>query len=120
VGKDAGLDYQWPYCWGYSHTFGGAADCHGLPGPQYSTEGGPFARGNPYFVAPTGVGWIASGRLANHWVFCAAINAGNVFVFNGQGSVADSGIGGCTLDVKQGPDGNIYVSNETAISRAAG
>ena len=86
VGKSPGVDYQWPFCWGYSHPFGGQADCHGLPGPQYSTEGGALARGNPYFVAVTGAGWIQAGRLANHFVFCAAVDAGNVFEYMSQES----------------------------------
>ena len=119
VGKAAGIVYQWPYCWGYSHPFNGQSGCHGLPGPQYSTEGGPYARGNPYFVAPTGVAWVQSGKYANHFVFCADIDAGNVLEYMGQGSVSDTGIPGCLLDVKQGPDGALYVSNAGTISRSS-
>ena len=114
VGRAAGLDYQWPYCWGYSHPIGGGG-CHGLPGPTYSAEGGPYPRSSPFFTAPTGVTW-STRAFAGHFVFCA-YGTGQLYEALGQGSVAATGIGGCSLDVKQGPDGALYLSSETAITR---
>jgi glucose/arabinose dehydrogenase len=111
VGRGPGVDYQWPYCWGYSHPVQSGGSCHGLPGPQYSTEGGPYAKSSPYFVAPTGMTWYAG-----HFVFCA-FSTQHLYVFNGQGSVGDTGMGGCELDVKQGPDGALYTSDTGAIYR---
>ncbi|HEY8740183.1 MAG TPA: PQQ-dependent sugar dehydrogenase [Candidatus Dormibacteraeota bacterium] len=115
VGASPGMDYQWPYCWGYSHPFNGSGDCHGLPGPQYSTEGGPFARSPAFFVAPTGVTW-STGAYANHFLFCA-YSTHHMYEYLGQGNVSDTGVGGCELDVKQGPDGALYTSEEGAIYR---
>jgi glucose/arabinose dehydrogenase len=106
VGRSAGVDYQWPYCWGYSHPFGGNADCHGLPGPNFSTER------TGLFVAPTGMTY-ANG----HFLFCADIGTGHVFQYNSQGSVSDTGMGNCLLDVKQAPDGSIYTAGGASITR---
>ncbi|MFN2465488.1 MAG: sorbosone dehydrogenase family protein [Candidatus Dormibacteria bacterium] len=108
VGTGPGVMYEWPTCWGYNHPIGGG-DCAGL-GPQYSTEGGPYARGNPFFVAPTGMTW------AGRFVFCA-YSTRHLYEYRSQGVVADTGIGGCQLDVKQGPDGALYTSDTGAIYR---
>ena len=105
VGVGGGVDYQWPFCWGYSHPFGASTSCQGLPGPQYSTEGGRL------FVAPTGMTW-ANG----HFLFCAQSPA-HVFQYVGQNVVADTGIGGCSLDIKQGPDGALFTSAPGTIFR---
>lgn len=105
VGSAGGVDYQWPYCWGYSHPFGSATSCNGLPGPQYSTEtGGPF-------VAPTGMTY-ANG----HFLFCADGNS-HMYQYVSQGVVTDTGLRGCALDVKQGPDGALFSSDTTTIYR---
>jgi glucose/arabinose dehydrogenase len=115
VGKSPGVDYQWPYCWGYSHPIGGSGGCHNLPGPQYSTEGGPYARSSPFFVAPTGVTW-STNEYAGHFLFCA-FSTQHLYEYAGQSSVVDTGVGGCQLDVKQGPDKALYTSDTTAIYR---
>ena len=112
VGKSAGVDYQWPGCWGYSHSIGGAACPAGSRPPDYSTEGGPYPKNSPYFVAPTGM-TFANG----HFLFCADISNGHVFQYNGPGSVSDMGIGGCLLDVKQGPDFAIFTAGGSSITR---
>jgi glucose/arabinose dehydrogenase len=118
VGRSGGVDYQWPYCWGYSHGINGA-NCHGLPEPQYSTEGNggnPYPNSNPYFVAPTGVAWVSSGPYANHFVFCAN-NGSTMYVYYGVHNVGGVGGMGCNLDVKQGPDGALYTSDSGHIYR---
>jgi glucose/arabinose dehydrogenase len=115
VGKGGGVDYQWPYCWGYSHQLNGN-NCHGLPEPQYSTEGGPYGQSSPFFVAPTGMTYPTSGPYANHFVFCA-YNGGTMYVYNGVHSVSAVPNMGCTYDVKQGPDGALYTSDGGHIYR---
>jgi glucose/arabinose dehydrogenase len=109
VGRSGGVDYQWPYCWGYSHTLG--SSCQGLPPPQYSTEGGPYPPSHPFFVAPTGMTY-ANG----HFLFCA-YSTGHLYQYNSEGSVGDTGLSGCALDVKQGPDGALFTSDEGTIYR---
>ena len=112
VGKAGGVDYQWPYCWGYSHPFGGApANCNNLPGPQYSTEGGPNPKSSPYFVAPTGM-TFANG----HFLFCS-YSPGHMYQFVQQGMVTDTGITGCNYDVKQAPSGALFTSDGGTIYR---
>lgn len=114
VGRSAGVAYEWPTCWGYDHPFNGRTTCQGL-GPGYSTEGGPYARSAPYFVAPTGVTW-STQEYAGHFLFCA-YSTSHVYEFLGAHSVADTGAGGCRYDVKQGPDGALYTSDDGAIYR---
>ncbi|MFN2462809.1 MAG: sorbosone dehydrogenase family protein [Candidatus Dormibacteria bacterium] len=113
VGSSPGVDYQWPLCWGYSHTINGNSNCGGHPGPQYSTEGGPYAKSAPFFVAPTGMTW-SSSRGA--FVFCANSNA-EMYQYTTPGGVVDTGVGRCSLDVKQGPDGTLYSSTSSGIFR---
>jgi glucose/arabinose dehydrogenase len=102
--------YQWPYCWGYSHQITGPASCGGQSEPDYSTErGGPFA-------VPTGMTWVTIGGSANHFVFCAYSNS-HMYQFNGRHAVVETGVTGCALDVKQGPDGALYTSDAASITR---
>jgi glucose/arabinose dehydrogenase len=112
VGKGGGVNYQWPYCWGYTHPLPSSNNnCHNLPAPQYSTEGGPYAKNNPFFIAPTGIAY-ANG----HFLFCAQSPA-HVYQYVSNGLVVDTGIGGCSLDIKQGPDGALFTSDAGTIYR---
>ncbi|MHB8507417.1 MAG: PQQ-dependent sugar dehydrogenase [Candidatus Dormibacteria bacterium] len=111
-----GSAYQWPFCWGYSHVIAPYSGCGGQVEPEYSAEGGSMPRSNPFFVAPTGVAWAGSGAFAGHFVFCNQ-TPGHLEVLNGRHSVTDSGLPGCTLDVKQGPDGHLYYSDADTIHR---
>jgi len=114
VGGGAGVDYQWPICWGYSHPINGDSTCGGHPGPQYSTEGSTSStRNSPFFVAPTGMTWSST---RGGFIFCANSN-GEMYQYVSQGKVADTGVGQCSLDVKQGPDGAIYTSTSGSIYR---
>jgi glucose/arabinose dehydrogenase len=110
VGTGGGIDYQWPYCWGYHHP-AASSDCHGLPDPQYSTEGGPYAKSSPYFVAPTGMTY-ANG----HFLFCT-YSPGHMYQFVQQGVVTDTGTTGCNYDVKQAPSGTLFTSDGGTIYR---
>ena len=114
VGTGPGVTYQWPTCWGYSHAIPGNNSCRGV-GPQYSTEGGPYAKNSPYFVAPTGLTW-STREYGGHFLFCA-YSTQRMYEYLGQGVVADTGVGGCRYDVKQGPDGALYTSTDGAIYR---
>ncbi|HEV3231779.1 MAG TPA: PQQ-dependent sugar dehydrogenase, partial [Candidatus Dormibacteraeota bacterium] len=114
-----GGTYQWPYCWGYSHVISPYTSCGGQPGPDYSAEGGPYAKNSPFFVAPTGITWVdGSGpaALRDHFVFCEQ-SPGHIDLLTGYHSAADTGIGGCSLDVKQGTDHAVYYSDSGHIYR---
>jgi glucose/arabinose dehydrogenase len=114
VGRSPGILYQWATCWGYSHPFPNNHACTGQQ-PQFSTEGGPYNKSNPYFYAPTGVTW-STGAYNGHFLFCANSN-GHMYEYLSQGSVSDTGLGNCSLDVKQGPGGVLYSSDSGAIYR---
>jgi glucose/arabinose dehydrogenase len=105
-----GAAYQWPYCWGYSHQITGPAKCGGQSEPDYSTER------TGLFVAPTGMTWASAGQFANHFVFCAYSNH-HMFESIARRNVVDTGVTGCELDVKQGPDGALYTSDGSSITR---
>jgi glucose/arabinose dehydrogenase len=111
VGRDPGKVFQWPNCWGYNHQVSGRPSCAGMQGPNYSTEGGPYAKSDPYFIAPTGLTY-ANG----HWLFCVN-GSDKVYQYNFQGNVSDTGLGACWLDIKQATDGHLYTSSQNAITR---
>jgi len=124
-----GIDYQWPFCWGYSHLMSGFSSCNGLPEPQFSTEGGPVPHSTPNFVKPMGVTYATSGAYAGHFLFCANAGDNHVLYYNGNGSahqtnsVLDTNIGNCGgggVDVKQGTDGYLYYTNGKTIFRTLG
>ena len=106
----AGANYQWPVCYGYSHPIGGGACPAGSVGPDYSTEATT--------IVPTGATWVTSGQYAGHFVFCSFAHD-TMKVFLGPRQVQD-GPTGCALDVKQGPDGALYFSDSGSITRFAG
>lgn len=106
----AGGNYQWPACYGYSHVIGEGACPAGSTGPDYSSEAST--------IVPTGATWAASGRFAGHFVFCS-FAADTLKVFRGPRDVQD-GPHGCALDVKQGPGGALYFSDSGSIYRYAG
>ena len=106
----AGANYQWPACYGYSHPIGGGSCPVGSVGPDFSTERST--------IVPTGATWVSSGRYAGHFVFCSF--AGDTMkIFLGEREVQD-GPHGCALDVKQGPDGALYFSDSGSIYRYDG
>jgi glucose/arabinose dehydrogenase len=111
---DRGGRYQWPACYGYGHPLPGASTCLGRPDPDWSSETDT--------VVPTGATWV-DGRgpapYAGHFVFCS-LDAG-MFVFTPGAPHATVGQGpsDCLFDVKQGPDGALYYSDQNAIHRLA-
>ncbi|MGI8608302.1 MAG: PQQ-dependent sugar dehydrogenase [Candidatus Dormibacteria bacterium] len=106
----AGANYQWPVCYGYSHAIGGGSCPAGSVGPDFSSESST--------IVPTGATWAASGPYAGHFVFCTFAND-TMKVLIGPRDVKD-GPHGCALDVKQGPDGALYFSDSGSIYRYAG
>jgi glucose/arabinose dehydrogenase len=107
----AGGNYQWPFCYGYSHPIGASLCPAGSHPPDYSTEAST--------VVPTGAAWVAGGGpLGGHFVFCTFIS-GVLKVFDGPAQV-HNGPTGCTYDVKQAPDGGVYAAGQAAISRVSG
>ena len=106
----AGANYQWPACYGYSHPIGGGSCPAGSVGPDFSSESST--------IVPTGASWVSSGRYAGHFVFCSFAND-TMKVFLGARKVQD-GPHGCALDVKQGPDGALYFSDSGSIYRYNG
>jgi glucose/arabinose dehydrogenase len=105
----AGLNFQWPACYGYEHPLQATSCPAGSHPPDYSTEAGT--------IVPTGATWVASGPYAGHFVFCS-YNGGLLRIFAGSHSVQD-GPRGCMFDVKQGPDGTLYASDTGHVNRLA-
>lgn len=104
----AGANYQWPACYGYSHPIGGGSCPSGSRGPDYSSESST--------EVPTGATFpSASAPFAGHFVYCS-YSLNKLRVFNGPRSVS-SGPSGCQLDVKEGPDHALYFSDVTTIHR---
>ncbi len=105
-----GAQYQWPLCYGYSHPLEGSCG-NALP-PDWSSEAST--------VVPTGMAFLDAGATApygGHLVFCT-LNGGMRIVTPGSPHASVSnGPSTCQLDVKEGPDHALYVSDATAIHR---
>ena len=110
AGAAAGVNFQWPACYGYSHPLHAAACPPGGHAPDFSSEAST--------IVPTGATWVSRGRYAGHFVFCSYAHS-VMKIFNGPRAVVD-GPGGCALDVKEGPDGALYFSDEGQVTRQAG
>ncbi len=107
-----GAVYQWPYCYGYGHPIPPYSDCHGHPGPDWSSE--------KTTVIPTGATWVdAQGpaALAGHFVFCSDAKGLFVVTPGSPHATVVPGPAQCHLDVKQGPDHAVYFTDETTIYR---
>jgi len=105
-----GSAYQWPSCYGYSHPLRGAS-CAGTE-PEWSSE----ARA----VVPTGATFVnASGpaAYAGKLVFCTLNQGMQVLTDASPHAGVVAGDPGCLLDVKQGPDNALYVSDLDSINR---
>lgn len=112
VGRGAG--YQWPDCYGYSHPLAAASGCNGRIPPDWSSENST--------VIPTGAAFIdAAGpaAYAGHLVFCT-YGRGMLIVSPGSPhATVAAGPSQCTLDVIQGPDHAVYVTDAGHIYRLA-
>lgn len=86
-----GAGYQWPDCYGYSHSLAGS--CSGLRRPDYSSEGSALVPTGATFVDGSG-----PAPYAGHFVFCTFDAGGRVF---NPGGGLSPGPGNCRLDVKQ-------------------
>ncbi len=108
----AGVTYQWPYCYGDGHALLGNADCGGRPAPEWSSERTPLVPTGATFVSASG-----PARMAGRFVFCTALDGMRIFVPGSPRATVESGPAGCRYDVKQGPDGALYFSDDTSIYR---
>ncbi|MEO8897689.1 MAG: PQQ-dependent sugar dehydrogenase [Candidatus Dormibacter sp.] len=109
-----GAGYQWPDCYGYSHPLAGPAGCHGRIAPDWSSENST--------VIPTGAAFIdASGpaAYAGHLVFCTYGRGMLVVTPGTPHATVSPGPSQCTLDVVEGPDRAVYVSDAGHIYRFA-
>jgi glucose/arabinose dehydrogenase len=102
----AGEQFQWPACYGYSHSITGGA-CPGNA-PDWSSEAST--------VVPTGAAYADSGQYVGHFVFCT-YNVGMLIFTPGSPGSVTNGPSECRLDVKAGPDHALYYSNITTIFR---
>jgi glucose/arabinose dehydrogenase len=112
VAKGAG--YQWPLCYGYSHTLQGAGCGAGQPEPDWSSESST--------VVPTGAAYVDSGgpaAYAGKLVFCTFNGGMRVLTPASPHATVTAGPSNCKLDVEQGPDKALYVSDLTGIHRLA-
>jgi glucose/arabinose dehydrogenase len=113
VAKGGG--YQWPNCYGYSHPLASSSCGSGESGPDWSSETST--------VVPTGAAFVdgsGPGGTAGHLVFCTFDDGMEIFSPGSpHGSVA-SGPSTCQLDVKQGPDHALYLSDTGHIYRYTG
>jgi aldose sugar dehydrogenase len=110
---DAGVTYQWPACYGYSHLVPGATSCLGRPEPEWSSEEST--------AVPTGATWVderGPEPYAGHFVFCSTTGL-RIFTLGTPHATVHEGAEGCALDVKQGPDAALYFSDGTSIQRLA-
>jgi glucose/arabinose dehydrogenase len=107
-----GKGYQWPDCYGYSHPLAAPSCPAGQSPPDYSSESDT--------LVPTGVAFIdAAGPapFAGHLVFCT-FNRGMRIVTPGSPHASvQAGPAGCRLDVKEGPDHRVYLSDMQTIYR---
>ena len=108
-----GTGYQWPLCYGFSHPISGG-DCGGQQGPDWSSENGPT-------VVPTGATYVDAhgpAAYAGHFVFCSYAEGMKVLAPGSPHSTVTDGSAECKFDVKEGPDGAMYFSDEGHIFRA--
>jgi glucose/arabinose dehydrogenase len=112
VSVTRGAGYQWPYCYGYSHELSGPAGCGGRAPPDWSSENST--------VIPTGAAFIdAAGpaAYAGHLVFCTYGRGMLVVSAGSPHATVAAGASQCTLDVVEGPDHAVYVSDTGHIYR---
>jgi glucose/arabinose dehydrogenase len=101
---------QWPSCYGYSRPIRGAT-CAGAE-PEWSSEARP--------VVPTGATFVnANGPApyAGKLVFCTLSEGMLVLSDGSPHATVAQGDDRCLLDVKQGPDNALYVSDTDTIHR---
>lgn len=110
VAKGGG--YQWPLCYGYSHALRGGGCGDGQSEPDWSSEGGT--------VVPTGATFVDSAGpapYAGKLVFCTFNGGMRILMPGSPHATVASGPSACNLDVKQGPDKALYMSDLSGIYR---
>jgi glucose/arabinose dehydrogenase len=109
---EAGGNYQWPVCYGYSHPVNGGACPAGSHEPVFSSESGPTE-------VPTGATFTSGGApFAGKFVYCS-FGLNRMRVYNGPRNVSD-GPSGCQLDVKESPDHALFFADVKHIYRFTG
>lgn len=106
-----GRGYQWPACYGYSHPLA-SSSCAGQAGPDWSSEAST--------VVPTGAAFVDSAgpaAYAGHLVFCTFAGGMRVLTPGSPHATVSAGPSQCRLDVTEGPDHALYVSDTTRIYR---
>jgi hypothetical protein len=71
-------------------------------------------------VVPTGAAFVSAAGpapYAGHLVFCTLNEGMKVLTDGSPHATVAQGDGGCRLDVKQGPDNALYVSDTDTIHR---
>jgi glucose/arabinose dehydrogenase len=109
-----GGGYQWPLCYGYSHSLTGPAGCDRRIAPDWSSESST--------VVPTGAAWIDSSApqpYAGHLVFCSFEGGMRIVTPGSPHATVTAGPSQCTLDVVEGPDHALYLSDTAHIYRIA-
>lgn len=116
VAKGGG--YQWPRCYGYSHAISGSGSGSGCGDGQHE----PDWSSESTTVVPTGAVFVEAGgpaAYAGKLVFCTFNGGMRILTPASPHAAAASGPSTCKLDVKQGPDKALYVSDLTGIYRLA-
>jgi glucose/arabinose dehydrogenase len=101
-----GGGYQWPDCYGYSHPLAAGPGCNARTPPDWSSEAST--------VVPTGAAFVdAAGPqpYAGHLVFCTFASGMLIATPGSPHASVTRGPGECRLDVVEGPDHALYVSD---------
>jgi aldose sugar dehydrogenase len=107
-----GRGYQWPLCYGYSHTLTGPAGCDGQPQPDWSSEAST--------VVPTGAAFMDSSApqpYAGHLVFCTYDQGMRIATPGSPHATVTNGPAQCKLAVVEGPNHAIYMSDTGHVYR---
>jgi len=106
-----GARYQWPNCYGYSHPLASSCGAGAIP-PDWSSETTTFV--------PTGATFVDAGgpsAYAGHLVFCTLDRGMLIATAGSPHATVTAGPSTCTLDVVEGPDHALYVSDIQHIYR---
>jgi glucose/arabinose dehydrogenase len=108
-----GAGYQWPNCYGYSHTISPSTSCGaGQHEPDWSSENNT--------VVPTGATFVndsGPAGTAGHLVFCTYNDGMRILTPGTPHATVKNGPTNCRLDVVQAPNEALYYSDDAHIYR---
>lgn len=107
-----GGGYQWPTCYGYSHPNPNVSSCGAGLVPDWSSEHSTVIPTGATFVDQAGPPGYA-GKL----VVCSYAGGMLIFTPGAAHSAETQGPADCRLDVKEGPNHALYLSNGSSIVR---